>query len=181
MFNFRKLRSIVTVMALVLVAFLVFTPVVHAQGEEPPVEDVSIGKRDIRLEMAYQRQLMRLHRQAERLEGTGQFVTRIEGLITRLQERGVDTSAVEAALASFEAQVPVAQAHHSTAAGILAAHAGFNPAGKVIDPVAALETLRTAHESMDLSRDALKDVRQAIVDALRDIKGTLPDGKMKDQ
>lgn len=157
----------------VLAALAVVAPVVHAQGEEPPASEAGVVKNHVRLEMAYQRELMRLHRQAERLDGSDDFVARIERIITKIQENGQDPAGVEAALAGYIAQVPTAGAHHREAAGILSEHAGFNAAGKVVDPVAASQTLRTAHEAMDLCRETLKDARQPILAALRALRETL--------
>lgn len=157
--------------ALVLLVALFLPAPVFAQGPQPPTDPAAAERGFARMEKAYARLQEWNDKQAERLNGSDEFIARIEEKIAKLKERGLDTSAIEAALANYEAQLPTAQAAHDSAAATLAAHPGFDDNGKVTDPAAARETLSSASADLNACRQTLKDATMAIKDAFKDLRG----------
>ncbi len=115
------------------------------------------------LEKAFAAEQNRLGVQQSNLDKTGATVTRVQTLIDNAKARGEDTSALEAALATFQTQVSSARSAHATAAGILSNHEGFNPNGKVTDVTAAKQTVLDARQS-------LKEAADILTQAVRDLK-----------
>lgn len=155
--------------ALVLIVTLIQPTNVYAQGTQPPTDPAHPPRDGSRLETAYARLQEFNKKQAERLANSDEFIARIQARIARLKERGVDTSSVEAALVNFQTQLPIAQAAHDSAAVTLSTHAGFDDNGKVTDPIAARETVRSAAADLNTCRQTLKDAAQAIFDAFKNL------------
>jgi hypothetical protein len=120
----------------------------------------------------------RLHEQrlmldilANRLSLAREEAAFVQGRIDQENARGQDTTAVQAALDTFKAQVEVAQGHWNNAQGILAAAAGFDAAGNVVDAAQARTTLQQAGDAMrecgNVLRNASYDFRLAARDYLR--------------
>jgi hypothetical protein len=133
---------------------------------EAPAHDPA--KQTARLERAYAKEQEWLANQAERLGKADEVEAKVQELIARAQAEGKDTSALEAALADFEAGVAAAQAEHDEAAGILSAHAGFDESGKVTDIEQARDTVVEAGK-------ALRDARQLIHEAGRELREAVRD------
>jgi hypothetical protein len=95
---------------------------------------------------------------------------KVQARIDELKAQGRDTSALEAALASYRDEIAAAQASHSTAADILSAHAGFDADGHVTDPEQARHTVLDARQAL---QDARLTLRKAVLDlriAIRDYR-----------
>lgn len=133
-----------------------------------PVFAAPTGEDGENLEAFYQRELELLASQAERLAKADDVVNRVEDYIAEQQAKGSDTSGAEQALSDFESALAGIQSDHDAAANILNTHSGFDDAGNVTDTQAALETVRTAGES-------LRQVHLNLVQALKDLRTTLQD------
>lgn len=105
--------------------------------------------------------------QQTHLDATDQIVSKVQEYIDNQKSQGKDTSALEAALATFQSQVATAQASHDTAADILNTHAGFDDDGQVTDPDQARQTLTSARQSLN---DAHLTLRQAERDLHKAVK-----------
>ncbi len=127
---------------------------------------------DQALQKIYQREQDWLTKQASNLGKTGDIVTKVQDLITKAKAKGIDTSALEAALATFQSQIATAQAAHNTAAGILSAHNGFDGSGKVTDPTAARQTVKDAGQ-------ALKDAHSVLTQAVQDLRKAIQEFRDK--
>ncbi len=150
-------------------AALVAVPVATAFADEgtPTPQAPGLDKeRAERLENLFQREQQWLNTQSATLARAGTIAGKVQGWIDTLKSKGVDVSALEAALATFRTQVASAQAAHDRAASILSAHAGFNPNGKAVHLEEALETVKSAgkalRESHQILRQAGQDLRRAI-------------------
>lgn len=77
-------------------------------------------------------------------------------------------SALEAALAAFNASVADAQAAHAEAADILGTHAGFDANGKVTDKELAVQTLESAGEVLQEARQILREAEKTLKQAVRE-------------
>jgi hypothetical protein len=120
-----------------------------------------------RLEQAYDRLVDWYTYQSTWMGNADANIARIQTLIGKATERGYDASAVQAALDAFTAVLPAARASNQQAAGILATHAGFDESGKVTDAAAAVETLRSLQAALKSAHDSMNGTGQALKDALR--------------
>jgi hypothetical protein len=147
----------------------------HDETTPPANAAVPVSARDNqRLEQAWARAQTAYQRQSDRLAKTGEFITNAQSLIDKANQKGWDTSALQAALNAFAAVIPAAQAAHNPGAAIIASHNGFDAAGKVTDRTAAVETLKAlgqvlknTHLAMDGTGEALRAAVKAFRDAHR--------------
>src|SRR6185503_3154057 len=72
----------------------------------------------------------------------------VEKLIAYAKTKGMNTAALEKALATYRSVLRYARASWQTAADVLKRHAGFNDAGKVTNPDQARATLKTAESAI---------------------------------
>jgi hypothetical protein len=153
--------------ALVLIS-LWLTPAAPAFAAEPTPPPPGAASTE-RLQQAYQHAQDWHKTQADNLTRANDAAAKAQALIDAQKAKGVDTAALEAALATFKVQIAAAQASHDTAAGILATHAGFDAAGSagtgsnVTDPAQARQTVTTARQS-------LNDAHRGLVQASRDLQ-----------
>ena len=109
------------------------------------------GERDARINarLAHRlrKQQLLLDGQANRLSMAREEVTFVQGRIDAESARGQDTTAIQAALDTFETQIEVAQGYWNTAQGILDAKAGFDASGNVADQEQARTTLQQAGDA----------------------------------
>ncbi len=179
--HFKTIVIAISVFALVITtAFVALSPVsaaAEAQASQPtpPASGGSPA-----LTKAFQAEQAFLARQAANLDNTANLVTKIQDLVTKAKARNVDTSALEAALTAFQAQVSEARSAHDTAAGILSTHNGFNADGSVSDPTLARQTVQDARQSLQSAatilkqavndlHNAVKNWRNKILDAARTV------------
>lgn len=180
-FNFT--RFVRPFMFALVAAAMVFsalmpTATAFAQDGNPPTQEEAERRWVEKMEKAYQRELEWLEKQTERLAHTAENVERVNNLIAKAEERGLDTSPLQAALAAYQASVAEAQASHDNAGAILGAHAGFDDSGKVTDKEAARQTLVDGRNALNEARHTLdqaaRALRQAIQQFLRDNRPERP-------
>jgi DNA repair exonuclease SbcCD ATPase subunit len=140
---------------------------VYADEGTPPAPD---GKRAERLEKALQREQEWLDIQQNNLDRANELAEKVQARIDELKAEGKDTSALEAALATYRAEIADALASHNTAAGILSAHTGFDENGHVTDPEQARQTVLDARESLQDARLALRNALLDLRIAIRDFR-----------
>jgi hypothetical protein len=118
------------------------------------------------LTQAYQHEQSLLATQQANVSKAGGATSKIQDLISKAQAKGLDTSALASALATFQAQLATAQGDDSTAGSILSAHNGFDGSGNVTDPTAAAQTVKDAHQSLldahNTLTQATKDLSTAV-------------------
>jgi hypothetical protein len=174
-FNFTRFARpfmFALVAAAMVFSALMPTATAFAQDGNPPTKEEAERRWVEKMEKAYQRELEWLEKQTERLAHTAENVEKVNNLIAKAEERGLDTSPLKTALAAYQASVADAQASHDSAAAILGAHAGFDDSGKVTDKEAARQTLADAHDALQEARHILNnaayELREAIQQFLRD-------------
>lgn len=161
----RKLMfGLLSGVAVLGLALASVAPAFAAEGTpEPSVRD---GRR---LEFAYKNLQRLAEMQAKHLARAGtEGVAKVQQLIDRAKAEGKDVSALEAALATFQASLADAQAAHDEAVGILRTHAGFDENGQVTDKEQAIETVKSAAEAMKEARQILRQAEQALRQAIRE-------------
>jgi len=126
------------------------------------------------LEQIWARVQSTYQQQGDRLAKADEFITRAQSLIEKANQKGWDTSAVQAALNAFSAVIPAAQTAHNPGAAILASHNGFDADGKVINRPAAVMTvkalgqvLKDTHAAMNGTGMALREAVKAFFEAHR--------------
>ena len=150
---------------LLLAGVVAIIPVATAQAAPttPPAPSQQTTH-DARLEKAYQSEQAWLRKQQDNLGKMNAAADRAQQFITTQRNLGKDVSVLQAALATFKAQITAAQASHQTANVVLSAHLGFDANGKVVNAAQARQTLVDAGQSL---RDARSVMRQAVSDLQR--------------
>jgi len=165
---FKTLRQLMLgAMSGVVVLGLALASVAPAWAAEGTPEPS--GERDgRRLELAFKKLNRWLEAQAKHLERASNGQPKLQELIERAKANGKDVSALEAALAAFNASVAEAQAAHDEAAAILSSHAGFDANGKVIDKELAKQTLESAGEALKEAHQILREAEKTLKQAVRE-------------
>jgi NAD(P)H-dependent FMN reductase len=159
-----KVLLVVLLAALGLAAF----PAAGAAAAGPAEEGNPPRQIDTaRLEQAYDRLADWYTYQSTWMGNADANIARIQELINKAGERGYDASAVQAALNAFTAVLPDAMAYNQQAGAILSTHAGFDENGAVTDPAAALETVRSLQAALKSAHDTMNGTGQALKDAIR--------------
>jgi hypothetical protein len=120
-----------------------------------------------RLEQVWAHAQAAYQRQGDRLAKVDAFIARAQTLIDKANQKGLDTSAVQAALNAFAAVIPAAQAAHAPGAAIIASHNGFDSNGKVTDRAAAIGTVKALGQVLKDTRLAMNGTGQALRAAVR--------------
>ena len=163
----RFSRIVVPTLVILAIAMSAFVPLGVASADEgvPPGGEGGI---DERLENCYARLQEWYEIQDNNIGRAQNLLDRIEELLVKADELGIDASEVEALLPSMIDALQQAEIAHAEADAILTEHAGFNESGKVTDREAALETCRSAHSALGEARDSLLQLRE-IAKAVRDL------------
>jgi len=132
---------------------------------KPPV---SAADRTARLERIWARQLTAYERQGKLLDHANALIERVQNLIDRAIEKGLDVSAVQEALDAFEDALRAARPIHQSANGIVNSHKGFDEAGTVTDPEQALETVKELGQHLREFRATMDGTGKALKDAIRE-------------
>ncbi|HRC76153.1 MAG TPA: hypothetical protein PLO33_10780 [Kouleothrix sp.] len=149
-----------------LVALAAISATVGSALAAAPATTPSAGQSA--LAQRYHTEQDRLKVQDLRLQRAADFAAKVDALVAKAKAKGKDTAALEAALASYRAAIVSARAEWQAASDALAAHAGFDAAGKVTDAAQALATVQSAHEHMaqahTLAHGAFVAMRKALAD-----------------
>jgi hypothetical protein len=142
----------------ILASIAVASPTIHAQAAAPRTVPTPDGQK---LEQFYDRLIRASGDQGKRLELSDKAAAAAQHWIDGLKAKGQDVSALESALSAFNAGIASAKGSHTTGAGILATHAGFDGAGNVTDLQLARATVETAAANL---RQAHLTITQATMD-----------------
>jgi hypothetical protein len=166
---FKRFALAALVIAIGLAAF----PIARAsaatlQDETTPPPNQLVNYK--RLELIWARAQNIYQRQSDRLANADEFITRAQFLIEKANQKGWDTSVVQAALNAFAAVIPDAQAAHNPGAAIIASHNGFDAHGNVTDRTAAVETVRALGQVLKDTRTAMNGTGQALREAVKALR-----------
>jgi len=140
--------------------------VAYADEGEPPYGEAR-GHDFARLEEAFTRLNEWYSIQDANIGRANAAIARIEDVLARAEELGIDTSAIQALIPELYAAVDRAEASHAEAGRILSGHAGFNGNGKVTNWEQALETCRSARDSLSSAHDSLVQARNLVQEIIR--------------
>jgi hypothetical protein len=124
-------------------------------------------KVDALLEKVWAREQTLYQRQDDRLAKADEFFANVQSRIEKANQKGYDTSTIQAALAALEVAVEAARPIHENAGSIIAAHAGFNANGKVTDRTQARETVKLLGQSLKDFRSTVGDPFKALREAVK--------------
>lgn len=151
-------ETITTILVLAVFAATSASPALAYNEADQPIEKM--------LGAAFHKEEAWLKRQEAALEKAVRGNERLQNLIDRAKENGLDTADLESAMANFNAAVTEAQSNHDLAAVILAEHEGFDAQGKVTDVELARQTLKDAHQ-------AIQDAHRGLIKAGWDLSDAL--------
>lgn len=141
--------------------------------EVPPSDEAGMVQRPPRpevLEQAYQRLLKALEAQKERLQRAEQQIPNWESKIAEFKKKGLDTSALEKALANFKDSLMKARQSHEEAARLLAQHPGFDENGKVVDLKQAAQTVRDVGKAIRETHRIMENATREMLRAFREFR-----------
>lgn len=118
------------------------------------------------LEQLYRLRQAQVRSLDEMLKRDAHRITEIEKLIAYAKAHGLNTTALEHALATYRSMLRNARTAWQTAADALKTHAGFSDAGKVINLDRARATLKTAENGLYTSYRTAQSAEQLLNKAL---------------
>jgi hypothetical protein len=166
---FKKIALAALVLAIGLAAFPITGTMAAGlddQGANQPENS--------RLERVWAREQAIYQREGTRLAHARIFIGRVQVLINKANQKGWDTSTVQAALNGLSAIIPSVQAAHAAGAAIVASHAGFDTKGKVTDRNIAIGTARSLAEVLKDTRTAMAGTGRALHAAIRTFREAHP-------
>ena len=170
---FKKFVLIALVAALSLAALPISNVSAAGLGDEttPPEKKEMTGER---LEKLWERVLNVNERVGKRFEQADKVTARIQTLIDKANEKGLDTAAVQAALNTFSASVAEARPVYEQAQSVIAAHEGFDADGKVVDAQKAAATVKSLGASLKEIRALTSESGKALRDAIKAFRDANP-------
>jgi hypothetical protein len=99
---------------------------------------------------------------------------KLQDFINKAKANGEDTSSLEAVVADLNAKIPHSQGYHDQAASILGKHAGFDDSGNVTDEATARQTLQSARDQLNNSKNINVALAQEVKNALQSWKSSHP-------
>jgi len=130
-------------------------------------DETALPASNARLERIWARAQAAYQRQDDRLAKADEFFTKAQSLIDKANQKGWDTSAVQAALDALAAVIPAVKAAHDPGAAIIASHNGFSADGKVTDRAAAIETTKALVQVLKNTYTAMNGTGRALREAVR--------------
>lgn len=188
----RRIVAAVTVVALGLLAFALFVPGLTAQAaalEQTPAPQKTPGpwratlipvrqtlqalstQEPLDLEKLLSREKLTLTNQQVRLELAHTIADNTLDYIESEKSAGKDTAALESALKAFEQDIKYAEAASAEAGRLLAAPAGFDSGGNVVDREEARRTLRAAGHQLREAHRGLSSGTRELNRAVRAYRG----------
>ena len=119
-----------------------------------------------RLEKAFQRIKAWYEKQDKYLEKSDDFIARAETFIAKAEARGLDVSSLRSLLDNFTKSLPVVRSAHERAGEIIASHNGFEENGKVVDAIAAAQTVKDAASALQEARQAHLGKAKVLAEAI---------------
>jgi len=182
-FQQRRNSRAILLAALVAVGMLAALPLGAASAEEGTPPPPNGERLDQQLEVCLDRLGEWRGVQENNLERATEAIDRIEQILEKADELGIDVSEGKALLAEMASQLATAEQHHDRAAAILDAHTGYAADGSVEDRERAGDTCRTGRDALANGRDALLDLRGHVRDLrqlVRDWRKSLPQASASD-
>lgn len=167
-------KTLLAALAVALTLAAVPASTAFAAGAQDPTTPPGGQVSNERLEQAWERAQARYERVSSFLERSDDRIAHLEDWLAKMKEQGKDTSAVEAALANFEAALERVEPIHESTGAIIAAHAGFDENGKVTDAALAQQTLKDLHAKAQEAKEAMDGAGKALREAIKAFREANP-------
>jgi hypothetical protein len=167
-----RVLGIAVLSALVLSSFISVGTAYADEGEQPTPQKYG-DQIDERLEALLEKLNEWYAVQDENIGKANNAIARIEELLEKAEQLGLDTSDIQVLMPNLYAAVGRAESAHAQAGEILDEHAGFNGGGKVKDRQEAVQTVRLAHASLESAKDSLleaRDIVQQIIEIAKELR-----------
>jgi ABC-type transporter Mla subunit MlaD len=158
----KKFALIVPVLVIGLAA-LPTNGIAAATLQDP----ISLPANSTRFEKVWVRMQTVYHRQGDRLAKSSELITRVQTLIDKANQKGWDTSTIQAKLDAFASVIPAVQTAHDPGAAIIANHNGFDANGKVADRSIAVATVKSLGQVLKDTRAAMNGTGQELREAIK--------------
>ena len=173
MFRITALFKNIALAALVLAIGLAAFPFTGASAVG--LNGQGIAQPDnFRLQKVWAREQAIYQREGTLLANASNFIARVQALIDKANQKGWDTSSVQAALNALSAVIPAVQTAHAPGAAIVTGHAGFDADGIVIDRTIAIGTARSLAQVLKDTRTAMDGTGRALRAAIRAFRDAHP-------
>lgn len=123
-----------------------------------------------RLERAFARETRVLKRVGKLYEQLDAGFPKLQARIDKAKSKGVDVTGVQAALDAVKKALGDARPLYNQAKTIADTHNGFDANGKVTDPAAALETVKSLRETGKQFKDAMGGTVKALHEAIKSLR-----------
>jgi len=175
---FRKLTMLALVAALAFAALPLSTT--YAAGlndtSTPPApanpSDPTLVK--ARLELAFASQQAKVKLLGLAIDNFDTRTAKIQKMLDKAKEKGLDVSAVQAAFDSFKTAFVAGKPLYEKANGIVAQHSGFDSAGKVTNIEQARATVKSLTDVIKQYRDTVGSSFKALREAIRAFRQANP-------
>lgn len=137
-----------------------------------PIAPLAKDAAEAALSNMFKREQSWLNIQASHLQKSAEIAATTQQLIDAAKAEGKDTSALESALAQFNASIASAQADHNQAGSIISAANGFDGNGNVTDLNSAQQTVENARLSLRSAHNSIVQATRNLAQALRDWKNS---------
>jgi hypothetical protein len=160
---FRKVLLAVTLFAIGLTAFPLTSARAAGLADEgtPPQAD------NARLEQIWARELAAYDRAVTMLDKSGKFISKVQTIIDKANEKGWETAKLQTALDAFEDAVRDTRPILNSAGGTVNSHKGFGANGKVTDRAQAIETVKELGQHLKDARAAMGGTGKALREAIK--------------
>jgi hypothetical protein len=175
MSKFVTIMKKYTLVALVFTLGLLAVPpsiVTATSLDASPTLQANPVTNDVRIEQAWVRTQNAYHRQDKRLDKAIALVDRIQSLIEKANQKGWDTSSLQASLDAFSDAIPDAQSAHASGTAIISSHNGFDINGKITDRGAAITSVKGLVEVLKDTREIMNGTGHDLRDALIAFRNT---------
>jgi hypothetical protein len=162
---FKKMFLVIPILAIGLASFPLTG--VSAESLKEPTTPLASQPDNSRLERVWAREQSVYQREGNLLANATGFIAKGQALINKANQKGWDTSAIQAALNAFSAVIPAAQAAHDKGSAILTNHAGFDANSKVTDRATAIATVKSLSQVLKDTRTAMNGTGKALREAVR--------------
>jgi hypothetical protein len=168
-----RIAAVLVAAAVLAGAIFSVSPVFAQTGTSTPTAPSAAdpAKLDAKLEKAYQTELKSLDALQKAVDRVKTVeIPKVQDRINQQKAKGRDTTGLETALSTFQAQLPQVQSSVDSAAAVLNTHAGFDASGKVTAAAQAAQTVRNVRQSLVDGRRVLKQAQKDLTQAGRSFR-----------
>ena len=145
---------------------------VHAAGlDQTSTPPATLKLGTPRLERAFARETKIVNKAGKLYEQFDKGFPKLQKRLDKAKEKGKDVSAAQTALDAVKKALTDARPLYNQAKSLVDAHTGFDASGKVTDPAAALETVKSLRDAGKQFKTAMGGTIKTLHEALKALRG----------